>query len=256
MKRKLEIGEIKSRQIRMLEYFDRFCRENDIPYFLSYGTLLGAVRNKGYIPWDDDVDVMVRRPDIVGLVKIFNEKSDGRYSILSIDNCATYDFPYPRIVDNTTLSKIGLVAVSYGINIDIYPIDAYPNDPEEENVYRKRIEIISKKRVLYKKWYDRIIKRLPIPELPFNRPILRKYEKAMASADYSTARKVHICNLQTEPIDKSIFENRVEVVFEEKKYFAPAKWDFVLRNWYGDYMILPPEDKRHPYHGFDNIYEK
>lgn len=249
--KKLSLDEVKKRQIRMLEIFDKFCRAHEIPYFLSYGTLLGAIRHKGYIPWDDDVDVMVPRPYINQLVHSFN---DYNYSLLSVENCPNYDFPYPRIVDNSTFSKIGPKAKIYGINIDIYPIDAYPNDKKEEIEYRNKIYKAKKLRLFVLKWLKRLVARIPIPYWPVARPFVRKHEKALASADYQLANKVHVFQLETEPLEKSLFEERVEVEFEGRKYFAPKNWDAVLRNWYGDYMQLPPEDKRHPYHGTENIY--
>lgn len=249
--KKLSLDEVKKRQIRMLEIFDKFCRVHEIPYFLSYGTLLGAIRHKGYIPWDDDVDVMVPRPYLKTLIRLFNIPD---YSILSVDNCSNYDFPYPRIVDNSTFSKIGPKATIYGINIDIYPIDAYPNNKKEENEYRNKINKAKKQRLFVLKWVKRLVGRMPIPYWAVARPFVRKHENALASADYQIANKVHVFQLESEPLDKSLFEERIEVEFEGKKYFAPKDWDVVLRNWYGDYMQLPPEDKRHFYHRTENIY--
>lgn len=251
MTRKLSLNEIKERQIKMLERFDNFCRSHNIPYFLSYGTLLGAVRHSGYIPWDDDVDVMVPRPYINYLVQCFK---DDNYSILSITNCPTYDFPYPRMVDNSTFSKLGPIAKSYGINIDIYPIDAYPNCPNDEFLYRKNVNRARDRRLFVLKWFRRLAARLPIPNLPIANPFVKKHAIALAAADYDTALKVHVCWLETEPLDKSLFDDHVEVEFEGKKYYAPKNTDTILRNWYGDYMQLPPEDKRHPYHGTGNIF--
>lgn len=253
MKRKLTLREIKQLQIQMLEYFDIYCRKNDIPYYLSYGTLLGAIRHKGYIPWDDDVDVMIPRPAINKLVNSFN---DSRYKIISVDTDSTYDFPYPRIVDTHTSSRIGLVATSYGINIDIYPIDAYPNDTQQVVLYRKNVKRCRNRRLMVLKWTKRLLRYLPIPRLPIVKCLVKKHEQALASANYDNAEKVHVFQLETEPLDKSLFDERVEVEFEGHMYYAPKNWDKVLTNWYGDYMKLPPEDKRHPYHATTNIYLK
>lgn len=251
MSRKLSLNEVKQHQLKMLECFDEFCKKNDIPYFLAYGTLLGAIRHKGYIPWDDDVDVMVPRPWINTIIEKFNHP---RYKIISVDKDPTYIQPYPRLVDTNTFYKRGLNAKFCGINIDIYPIDAYPNNKEEEIVYRNYIKKINKRKLFIIKWFFRILKIFPIPNFPIVKHLVKKHEEALASFDYYLGNQVHVFDLDTEPIDKSLFDEMTEVEFEGRKFFAPKNWDTILRIWYGDYMQLPPEDKRHPYHSTNNLY--
>lgn len=251
--RKLSLSEIKQRQIKMLEFFDTFCRKQEIPYFLSYGTLLGAIRHKGYIPWDDDIDVMVPRPYINKLIESF---PNGIYRIITIENTPDYAFPYPRMVDTYTYSKDGIFAKSQGVNIDIYPIDAYPNDKGDEEEYRAKVISARRKRLWVLKWLARLKRYMALPNLPLARGLVRKHQEALSSADYSTSERVHAFQLETAPMEKEWFSKACEVEFEGYRYMAPYKWDLVLKNWYGDYMQLPPEDERHPYHGNDNIYAK
>ena len=101
--KKLTLSEIKALQLEMLIDFDKFCRENNITYFLSYGTLLGAVRHKGYIPWDDDIDVMVPRTEIEKVRILY--KSD-RYKIADANNEPNYEYPYPRLIDMKTYRAV------------------------------------------------------------------------------------------------------------------------------------------------------
>lgn len=250
----LSLEEIKNLQIEMLKYFDQFCRANGITYYLSYGTLLGAARHKGYIPWDDDVDVMVPRYEIERLKQIFPK--EGRYRIASVDTDKNYNLSYPRVIDTQTYAKIGVFGRTYGVNIDIYPIDAYPLKENDYPEYIQNIKELSAKVELIKKWTKRAVRYFPLPMFS----LIRNMEKSLAMAyganDFETATKVHVCDLNPEPINKSLFEEKVEVEFEGQLYYAPIGWESILRIWYGDWTQLPPEEKRHPYHGTTNLYLK
>lgn len=249
--RKLSLEEVKKIQVEMLVDFDSFCRKNNITYFLAYGTLLGAIRHKGYIPWDDDIDVMVPRPEIEKLVKSYH--SD-KYAIIDTDNDSLYEFPYPRMVSKNTFLKKGFFARTYGVFIDIYPIDAFPASEEGIQKYRDDLEKVRKVRAFWIRLRNKVFKYLPISWFPFVREYTKKHREVFRSIPYHTSCLVHACNASNTPLNKYIFEDRVEVEFEGNSFFAPVGWDEFLKNSYGDYMQLPPEEQRHPYHGSGNYY--
>ena len=86
MKQYLSKEELKNSQMNILKFIDRVCKENDIPYFVSYGTLLGAIRHKGFIPWDDDIDICLYREDYDRFLNIVKEMKDDRYQVLDYDS--------------------------------------------------------------------------------------------------------------------------------------------------------------------------
>lgn len=253
MEKHLTLEEVKKRQVDMLFAFDEFCRKNDITYFVAYGTLLGAVRHKGYIPWDDDVDVMVPFSEIAKIKKIF--KHD-KYTISHYDNDPYYNYPYPRLTDNATYTKIGKRAKTYGVFVDIYPIYDFPNSESEIEKYRNRINRVFKIHLFFLRTRNYLYRKIGQFYFPFMKLLCKQYDKALYSAESDDAVCAHAFYPERVPLNKSLFEDKVEVEFEGHKLYAPIGWHECLQNWYGDYMQLPPEDKRHPYHGAGNYYSK
>lgn len=122
--------------------FDSFCKENDIKYFLSNGTLLGAVKYKGFIPWDDDIDVFVPREDYNRLIALF--KDDEKYCLFAFEKNSKFLYPFAKLCDMKTRkeennTKSGVVL---GIDIDIFPLDAWKSDLSEA---KREFKLIRKK---------------------------------------------------------------------------------------------------------------
>ncbi len=251
--KKLTLDEIKAIQLEMLIDFDRFCRQNNITYFLSYGTLLGAIRHKGYIPWDDDIDVMVPRTEIDRVRTLYKP---GRYKIADATNELNYEYPYPRMIDTTTYRGGAKKAKLHGAFIDIYVIDGFPETDSEIAEYRKKLYRYQKPRRFLLKVRHRLFEKLPLTSFPLIKYLAKKQEEVFKSIDYDKATKVHVFDFHKPPLDKGYFDRAVEVEFDGHKFLAPYRWDEFLKCCYGDYMQLPPEDQRHPYHTGDNIYQK
>ena len=98
----LEKEEIKEIQLALLDYIDETCKKHDIPYFLSYGTMLGAIRHKGMIPWDDDIDIMMPRDDYNRFIKLYNDHNP-RYQVYSIENDDSYTYTMAKVFDQETV---------------------------------------------------------------------------------------------------------------------------------------------------------
>lgn len=248
--RNLSLEEVKKIQVEMLVDFDTFCRKNNITYFLAYGTLLGAIRHKGYIPWDDDVDVMVPRTEIKKVVKSYH--SD-RYAIIDTSNDSAYEFPHPRMIDKKTIKKAGKT-YTYGVCIDIYVIDGIPTINSERIIYKENVRKLRSKRLFLIKARNFLRKYIPVKSLPFLHYLTRRHEEELAAYPYSSAELVHVFDIDAKPMKKEIFGGKEVVDFEGHKFFAPIGWDEFLKNSYGNYMQLPPEEQRHPYHGSENYY--
>ncbi len=129
--RKIEIDEMRQRLLSMAEYLQNICKENGLKMFLSGGTLLGAVRHKGFIPWDDDIDVHMPRPDYDRLIKIFKRKENiGKYKLLSHELNDKYVYTFAKLVDDDTLLIEDDIysGVDMGLYLDIFPIDGLGDD--------------------------------------------------------------------------------------------------------------------------------
>lgn len=250
MNKEISLDERKLIQLEMLDEIDAFCREHKIRYTLAYGTLIGAIRHKGFIPWDDDVDLLMPLPDMLKFKKEFKSE---KIRFCDVDTEPYYEFPFPRLAYNETYRKDGIIATSYGINIDLYYLISMDPDREKTESFFKGANRILSKRRFFLKWRNRLIKRIPITNIPF----YKKYNKLYSDYFLTTrsyTEKEHFFAVSglpnwTEYYDFNIFERLIDVEFEGRKYLGSANYDKWLKQEYGDYMTLPPEDKRVPYHG-------
>ena len=137
--REILLDELKKTQIEILDVVDTFCRENNINYWLDSGTLLGAIRHGGYIPWDDDIDIGMLRKDYDIFLKKFNEKNE-RYKVYSIENNKNFPYPFGKVLDtHTILYEPNEQGVKLSVNIDVFIYDNAPNDDKIINkMYKKR----------------------------------------------------------------------------------------------------------------------
>ena len=245
----ISIEEKKQILLRMLEEIDEFCRHNGIRYSLAYGTLIGAIRHKGFIPWDDDVDIMMPLPDMMKFKAIFHSET---MCYCDVDTNPKYQFPFPRIVNTQTYEKDGLISTTYGISIDLYPVLGLPDSLEEVQRFFTiaRPELGRRLRII--RLRHRLLKCLPIKSIPgFNkamkryRDIVFKYPYEGTKYFFTYGGELDLRNVYSFDIFKEI----IDVSFEGRKFMAVACFDECLRHFYGDYMQLPPEDKRVPYHG-------
>lgn len=252
----LSLEERKIIQLEMLKELDKFCRAKGLRYSLAYGTLLGAIRHKGYIPWDDDVDIIMPLPDIEILKK---ELSSERLQYVDIETFKYYDNTFPRISNRETCNRYGKALISYGVNIDLYPVVGAPSNMDEIN---KFLQIGKHKRNIFKK-YQRfrksIMRRIPIREFPFFSQTLRNLRDYTQQYSFNESQ---VFFHHSGPFEQyqiyyyDVFKELVEVDFEGEKFLATARYDDYLTKRYGDYMTPPPEDQRHPYHGGEYYWKK
>ena len=137
--RKLELKEIQAIELSVLQHFDEFCRQHEIKYFLSNGTLLGAVKYKGFIPWDDDIDVFVPREYYNRLIAEYPK--DGKWQMLCRENNEHYPMPFAKLSDSTTVIKgqTRLNTYEYGVHIDILPLDYFASNVEKAKKEARKI---------------------------------------------------------------------------------------------------------------------
>lgn len=259
-----ELAQIKQIEVQILDTFVSFCEEHDLTYFLAYGTLLGAVRHKGFIPWDDDIDVTMPRPDYQKLLQLWPKQ--GRYLLLECRHDKSYPYPFAKLCDdNTRIEEAGVVnPYEMGIYLDIFPLDGIPGTPEESRRTLRRFETLEKCRMYSEMPPESLFK--DGQKSNFSRKLLWHLLHAVGAPRFSkwmdrAAKKYGYSDSQyggllmtrfsyREIYPLSILNETTKLEFEGKWYTAPADYDQILTLLYGEYMQLPPEEERVLKHNF------
>ena len=260
--RRLEVQELRKIQLEILDVVTKFCDENDINYFLNGGTLLGAIRHKGYIPWDDDIDLGMLRPDYDKFMKLFNENNT-RYKFYSNENTPGFFAMCGRIVDTDPNTFAYERTVRIGIYIDIFVFDNAPDDDElVKKMFTRRdyYEIYNYRRVMplfygvipntFRKMLT-IVFRATLRILPRGYFSDKYIQNAKSFNHVITKRVGDFVGLHDVVYDREILENLTTAEFEGKLYKIPARYDEFLRGLYGDYMQLPPVEQQKSHHNLE-----
>ena len=262
--RQIDKQESKSIQIEMLAEIDRYCKNNNLMYFMSYGTLLGAVRHNGFIPWDDDIDIAMPYPDFKRFCQSY--KND----IYKVNYWAinpSFHCNYAKFEDTRTLSEEDIdLSYQIGINIDIAPIIGLPDNYRLAYLYFLCINTIRSmltiKKIKQKKERS-VWKRLELALLkcfcaPFSFYSINKMIDSLSSKYQFDTSKYAICvgsfNPAKEIIQKETFNQSTKLSFENYSFNAPSKYDLWLKQIFGNYMKLPDESKRVSRHTFKNYW--
>jgi len=256
---KITLKEQKKIQLDILKYTADICEKNDINYFLGGGTLLGAVRHKGYIPWDDDIDIMVPREDYERLIEVFNCNENSVYELLCYKNCDDYYYPFAKIVNKKTkMEELKFNEIKkMGVYIDVFPIDFLPDDEKKiKKIFKnytkmyKLIAMQKDKRLneVTKNKMKLLLKKILLPIITkpkIRRIILKKIDKL--ACNYKDTNKVACISgryLEVEIMPKEYISDSILVDFENMKFKIPLGYDEYLRKHYGDYMKIPPKEKQ------------
>lgn len=251
--REINIEIQKDIELNMLKYVAQICDENKLRYFLGGGTLLGAIRHKGFIPWDDDVDIMMPREDYNKLAMILKEDNNEKYKYLDYKNCNTYYYPFAKLIDKRTkiIEKENKEIEELGIYIDIFPIDEISDEEEEDIKLFKKYKIYDFMLSSYrlKKFKNkRIIKYLlKIYMNLFNndKKILQKIEKlGQKYTNTNTVACISGRYFQKEIMNKDYIKTYSWQEFEGYKFKVPVGYHEYLKKHYGNYMELPPKEKQ------------
>lgn len=256
-----EIGlnELKQVQLDVLQAIHNYCRSNSIVYSLACGSALGAVRHHGYIPWDDDIDIYLLRPDYERLIKSY--PNEGVYRIISMGNDKDWDKPFAKAYDSRTVFyEKANCGKTIGVGIDVYPIDIVPETEDDWKTFdkkRRRLQrILSIKQIQYdsnrsflKNCY---LLSGKILLLPFSRRFIAKYiNNYIQKYNARGGQWVFECAqgmIQKNRFHKSVFEATAPMKFEDREFMLFENYDEYLSNGYGDYMKLPPVEKQVAHH--------
>lgn len=257
----LTTDDLKQIQLEILDAVHSFCRDNDIQYWIDCGTLLGAIRHKGYIPWDDDIDLGMLRSDFERFLALFQkERSDSRYYVICNELDSTQPYAYAKVLDRqTVLYEPDENGPELRVNIDIFVYDNAPIDDREcdrmylaRDIYRS-MNLLQNRMIgghsLVKDfitfWGYHILRHFPTGY--FASKVL---QNAMKYSGQETGYVGNFTAFVKFKVPIRVFNSFIEVLFEGKMYPAPVGYDEWLRAYYGDYMQLPPEEKRVTHHMF------
>lgn len=257
------LDELKSLEVEILDYIVEICNKLNLKYWLAYGTLIGAIRHKGFIPWDDDIDICMLREDYEKLQDYLIQNPDKKFELMSYKNNKNYVYPFMKVINNETylLESDILTDSKMGIYVDIFPIDGHNDD---ESIRNKMTKLIKKRQLSCYTFYgiynensiiSTIIRNLCV--IVFSLTNTRKYVEKIDKLAMS--RKVEnsefadyvICKDMKKPVmKKEWFDKTMNHEFCGKMYKVPVEYDKILRTDYGDYMQLPPLDKQVTHHSF------
>ena len=267
------IRETQEVQLEILLAFDRICKTHNISYQLFAGTLIGAIRHKGFIPWDDDVDVCMLRSEYDKFTKIAQSELGDAYFLQNYTTDPAFQSQYSKIRKNHTLYVENLVQdvdMHQGIFIDVFPYDDVEPIRLSGRVQRRlihRLKIINYCRVkrvnesepnlvsrIAKKGTYYLLKAIP------KRYLDRLITKVATWSNGKGATEVAELNISTSPslyqkfkIDKEMFAHSIEWEFEGHYFPVPQAYDAILSKNYGDYLSLPPTHQQEPHHGIVEI---
>lgn len=259
-------------QLDILKDVDTFCRRNRIEYFLVGGTGIGAVRHGGYIPWDDDIDIGMTRPNYDKFLESFNG-TYGNLRVYAPELNINYYASYANVCDTRTVLYEGSNSHrgdEIGVKIDVFPYDGVPSDFVSFDKLRNRARNIVAK--LYYKRYD--LSKSNEKGVRFYVGMLRKkisvslFSYAKLQRDlisiskhvkYSEAEyleKIVFPYKSNRPCKKEIFECYCDMPFENLTVRNLTAYDEYLTSVFGDYMQLPPENQRVMHHGFKAYWKE
>lgn len=257
--KRIEAEEAKIIELDLLKVFADICKNYNLKWYLGGGTLLGAIRHEGFIPWDDDIDVMMPREDYEKLldIKDLNKQLPHYIKLDTYKNKQCF-YPFAKLSDRRTVlrEKKNKIKYTLSINIDIFPIDGIPEGDKE--YHRLCSKIIKLRKLLltciYKTEYSsrsmkRFIKKIAGPVLDLIGPFRIAKVIDKIAKEYPIKKSQNVGCLvwgydEKEKVNRDGFEKAIKVKFEGFSYPAPSNYKEYLTNHYGNYLELPPVEER------------
>ena len=274
MDKELSMQQIQQESLKILDVISALCDRLGLRYYLAYGTLIGAIRHQGFIPWDDDIDIMMPRQDYLALLTYLQEHPEevAPLEVFSNYNCPDYPYMITRISNSHYVLDVhNEKPFGLGLFIDIYPLDGMGNTEEEYTALKTKATRYSslcflstrlrcekgntksrlKRLVKYPAWL--------FAKLYGKKRCMHALEAMAKNCSYDDSQYIGCLVWGSDGVKavfpKEWFAASVDVPFEGRSYRAPVGYDQVLRRLYGDYMQLPPEKDRIAHH-FYKAYQK
>lgn len=244
-------------ELKMLEIFIQICEKENLKYYLSGGTLLGAVRHKGFIPWDDDIDVRMPRIDYEKFLLCANKYLPDYYFLQTYKTEYETPFGFAKIRDNRTIYKEKAIKnfnINHGVWIDIFPLDFCPRHCFLFNIYRVFLQNRIQSRFDIKKTpkqkFLQFVSYFICPSYDEAVFVLEKYLQFYRK---DTGLMANFYGGKKDIMPTKWYGEGIELTFEHLKVKGPKEYNKYLTQLYGDYMRLPPKEKRIPVHEISEI---
>lgn len=270
---------LKKLELNILKNVADFCDRNNLRYYLCGGTLLGAVRHKGFIPWDDDMDIAMPREDYEKFQKLYNGYSD-RYAVNGIENNEQWHMPFARVEDLNTVLYEHTLKPKYEkghVFVDVFPIDGIPNNHIAEKIFMLRQKFLGilvnassfcfnpskhysdskSKNISFRNNLRTFFKYLAIMLFSWvnTQNVIRAMNKNAQNYKMTDSKDVgltvFVWNWQFEKSSFESFSKRKKFKFENNEFWGPAGFDEYLTRTYGDYMTPPPPQNQVSHHSYD-----
>ena len=266
MSKELTLREIQLSSLEILKYIDKICRKEGLKYYLAYGTLIGAVRHKGFIPWDDDIDIWMPREDYEKLAEYCIKNDIGGYRLFTKDD---KDYPYiiPRFSDTRyRMAPKNEKECGMGTFVDIYLLENLGDDykrickNKKKNIHYASLYFLSTRKKFEIGHTKGILRRiLKIPAYVFAKMVGRKYfgkrietfrRKAISNGDKYMGVLIWGTHIHKDIFEQKLFKDGIRIKFEDSEFLAPVEYKTVLGQIYGDYMKIPKKSERIAHHDY------
>lgn len=267
----LSLDEIKNTELNVLKVIDKICDENNIKYSLFGGSAIGGVRHHGFIPWDDDIDIMILRKDYEKLLNIFQKHNNNINNCMFMDATIQKDYNYVwgKVVNlNTTAKETGIRKIeNYGVFVDIFPIDKIPENIKERLRFYKRLrrrnqiinlciydkQISNNKIKLYIKKFIAVF----LAFIDLHKFVLKTID-LMKKYNHTNSKKYSMLHIRTAINEKIVYDETelaeiIKIPFEDTKISIYKEYDRMLKKRFGNYMALPPIEERKSGHNWEYI---
>lgn len=274
-KKEMSLKEVKQTALSILSYIDNICGEHQLRYSIYYGTLLGAVRHEGFIPWDDDIDIVMPRNDYQIFLNII--RNDDRYLLLDYKSRPNYRYTFTKIVDPNTrarsLQYFSEEDSEYGVFIDIFPMDGVPENKVERQKFWQECETYRKNMLdtmgLAYARSNSLLKSIGklILRYPYHRKLKQqgdcnywrnKYEQSAERYNFDESKYCGF--METVNNDWGVFpvewfDEYETITFESVQVKTIKDKEEFLITRYGDYMRLPSKKDRVTHHPYKFYYK-
>lgn len=269
------LRKVQMTQLEIAKEIKRVCEENNIKYFLDSGTLLGAVRHKGFIPWDDDMDMGMFRNDYLRFLETAPYCLSDSFFLQTWDTDPLYPYGFAKVRKIGTLFKEASISENSNHNeiwVDIFPYDTFPDGRAQRKIQGKNITkydyaILMKKGVSRWRNHDNPVVRILVFLKYFPAKIYSLFYSAQHLQDqlnmwltkYNNQTSEYVFGIGPIPygtgiVHRECFEQFILMKFEDDEFAVPVGYDQYLKDLYGEYWVLPPEDERENKHKIVEIY--
>ena len=262
------MNDLQKKELELFKAFVGVCEKHHLQYFLVGGSALGAIRHKGFIPWDDDIDVGMPRKDYDEFIKLQQEFADTPYFIQTFKSDPCYIYNYGKLRDSSTTfieNTFKNHRINHGVWIDIFPIDGFSKEIKPREHFKKKINHIwwqvylsylpaLRRKVKKETWFKDILLNIVaglfyvFDIAHYRNKYVERLARKIPLEESVMAGNYFGFNMKREAMDSNLFKEFIKVPFEDTEAYVLKDYDTYLRNLYGEYMTPPPAEKQVGHH--------